>query len=629
MSASGRYVVLDSAASNLVDGDTNGVDDVFIYDVRQRVTGRVSVTSAGYEGNGHSSQPAISSAGRYVVFRSSASNLVAGDSNGVSDVFIYDRTVGSTARISVDGAGGESNGPSSAPAISGDGRYVAFASGASNLVAADTNAVDDVFVRDRLAGTTTRVSVDDGGGQAGAASARPSISGDGGSVAFDSAASNLVVGDTNNARDVLVRSLALGTTRRVSVGAGGLQGSGASGGASISSDGRRVAFESVAPLDGSDRNGVSDVYVRDRLANATIWASGWAANQGWQKGGASTSPAISGDGRYVALALHSDVNVTDLNRARDIYEYDLVTGQWAHISRDDVTGPGNQTSDNPALSADGTYAVFESLATNFYPDTNGVQDTFMHQWVGVPSQAATTITGMPDTTSWSFAGLFEDQHPPSPCGLGKPAAPSVEASPRSAGADRSAGEPTGTIRLVCRTLPVPLRPPVPEPRPEPPVEEDPDPRPGPIPVPPPPFYDEPPRREGVVFVYHRVSGNKKPETEPYRSAQVGPNEFRDDADGVSAFELPVEPESRKPYLVPYAIEIFNGNKVVGAPCRGTLTADHNQGSNGPHWSLNCDGDNRTVLSVDAVKKRAAGLVECNPAWTTDIDGHGCVTSTWP
>jgi Tol biopolymer transport system component len=360
----------------------------------------------------------------------------------------------------VDGAGAQANGASAEPSLSADGRYVAFRSAASNLVGSDTNAADDIFVRDRTAGTTTRVSVGAAGLQANGASGAPAVSGNGGFVAFHSSASNLVGGDTNSATDVFVRSLAGATTTRVSLSAGGGQGSDPSSSPSISSDGTRIAFQSTAALASGDDNGVSDVYVRDRSANTTTWAAAWAQAQGWTSRGANSSPSISGDGRYVALALDSDVAISDLNNARDIYEYDLTSGEWAHISQDTVTGPGNTASDSPSLSSDGTRAAFESLATNFHADTNGAQDTFVHQWVKSPATGGTA-----SGTSPAEGPAQEETQPPRHCGLAKPEAPTGEPAPdSSSGSAGTQAVPTdGAIRVSCTVTPVPppVSPPIP------------------------------------------------------------------------------------------------------------------------------------------------------------------------
>jgi hypothetical protein len=205
ISADGGHVAFRSTASNLVAGDTNSVGDVF---VRNRVTGattRISVASDETQANGESVQPSISADGRYVAFYSLASNLVAGDTNGVSDVFVHDQMTDALTRISVATNGTQGDGESYSPSISEDGRYVAFFSSASNLVANDTNAVPDVFVHDTATGATTRVSAASDGTQGNNGSGNVSaISADGHSVAFSSAASNLVLGDTNGVEDVFV-----------------------------------------------------------------------------------------------------------------------------------------------------------------------------------------------------------------------------------------------------------------------------------------------------------------------------------------------------------------------------------------------------------------------------------------
>src|SRR5437016_6896835 len=166
LAADGRFVAFGSDATNLVTGDTNAVSDAFVDD---RVTGpteRVSVSSAGAEANGTSFAPAISADGRFVAFPSEATNLVTRDTNGVTDVFVRDRLTGSTERVSVSSAGAEANGTSFAPAIAADGRFVAFASDATNLVGRDTNGAVDIFVHDRVTGATKRVSVASTGSQA-------------------------------------------------------------------------------------------------------------------------------------------------------------------------------------------------------------------------------------------------------------------------------------------------------------------------------------------------------------------------------------------------------------------------------------------------------------------------------
>ncbi len=245
VSADGRFVAFYSDASNLAAGDTNGYRDVFVRDCQSGTTERISIDSGGSQGNNGSQTSSISADGTFVAFWSLSSNLVAGDTNGYPDVFVRDRQSGTTERVSVDSAGAQGNNGSQYSSISADGRFVAFWSLSSNLVAGDTNGSADIFVRDRQSGTTDRVSVDSGGAQGnGSCGFALSISADGRFVAFWSYATNLVAGDTNGYPDVFVHDRQSGTSERVSVDSGGAQGNSSSGNnaISISADGRFVAF---------------------------------------------------------------------------------------------------------------------------------------------------------------------------------------------------------------------------------------------------------------------------------------------------------------------------------------------------------------------------------------------------
>src|SRR5690606_534630 len=205
ISADGRYVSFDSGSTNLVNGDTNGRSDVFVHDRLTGNTSRVSVNSAGVQGDGDSGVSSISADGRYVAFASAATNLVAGDTNIESDVFVHDRLTGNTTRVSVSTGGVEGNSGSGGPSISADGRYVAFASTASNLVLSDYNTEVDVFVRDRLKGTTALVSQSSTGTTGNRGSYSPSISADGRYIVFDSPASTLTDGHVGEYWDVFIR----------------------------------------------------------------------------------------------------------------------------------------------------------------------------------------------------------------------------------------------------------------------------------------------------------------------------------------------------------------------------------------------------------------------------------------
>src|SRR6476661_8118752 len=269
ISANGRFVAFQSQASNLVPGDTNNQSDIFVRDLLTNTTTRVSVDSAGNPGNSPSNNSAISADGRFVAFQSYASNLVPGDTNNKNDIFVRDLSTNTTTRASVDSAGFQGNSDSLLPSISADGRFVAFTSFASNRLPGDTNNRDNIFVRDLSTNTTTRVSVDSAGTPGNSDSFISAISADGRFVAFQSQASNLVPGDTNNffnQAKIFVRDLSTNTTTRVSVNSAAARGQydDALFGPLISADGRFVAFSSGASnLVPGDTNNATDVFVSD------------------------------------------------------------------------------------------------------------------------------------------------------------------------------------------------------------------------------------------------------------------------------------------------------------------------------------------------------------------------------
>ncbi len=378
MSADGRWVAFTSAASNLVSGDTNAATDVF---VRDRLTGaveRVSVSSSGAQANGASELPTISADGRFVSFRSLASNLVSGDTNNAWDIFVRDRATGVTERVSVSSSGGQGTGTSRDPSLSADGRFVAFASTSANLVSGDTNGAQDIFVRDRLTGATTRMSVDSSGVQGNADSNNPSLSADGHLVLFDSTASNLVSGDTNAARDVFLRDRTANTTTRLSVSSSGAQSNGDSARAHFSASGSLVVFESGASnLVSGDTNARNDIFLRDRGASTTTRID-------LRPGGVQTSrdsdfPTISADGRWVAY-YSTDTGLVsgDTNAVGDVFELDRNSGTTSRVSVDSSGVQGNANSTTPALADNGSVAL-ESDASNLVSgDTNAATDLFVH-----------------------------------------------------------------------------------------------------------------------------------------------------------------------------------------------------------------------------------------------------------
>lgn len=327
ISANGRFVAFSSRATNLVPDDTNGFEDVFVAD---RETGTVELISRGIDGpaNGASTFPRLSADGRYVVFQSRAGNLVEGDTNGTSDIFVYDREADTLQPVSTGRDGAPANGSSITPAISDDGRVVTFASRATNLVETATSGTfEQIFVSEWQSGAIELASRSGTGAPANAISFLPDLTADGSQVAFKSEAFNLVPNDTNGVPDVFVRDRGAGTTQRVSVDSFGNQANGLSGGPGISADGRFVAFVSFAsnfvPDDG---NGFSDVYVYDRfppareqgeIARVTIAID----NFGEPNEGVADFPvSISADGRWIAFAsAASNLVPNDLNNDLDAF----------------------------------------------------------------------------------------------------------------------------------------------------------------------------------------------------------------------------------------------------------------------------------------------------------------------
>jgi uncharacterized repeat protein (TIGR01451 family) len=381
ISADGRYVAFTSSASNLVTGDTYGATDVFVHDRENNVTERVSMASNGTQANDHAWHiPAISADGRYVAFTSAASNLVSGDTNGSWDVFVHDRETNVTELVSKASDGTLGDFVSEYPRISADGRYVVFISGATNLVPNDTNGTFDIFVHDRTTKVTERVSISSSGVEGNDVSytytVSPGISDDGRYVAFRSKASNLVDGDTNGARDIFVHDRQTKVTERVSIASDVTQGDNDSYDPVISADGRYVAFTSDASNLAPDSAG-GGIFIHDRDAKTTKRVSG-----------DGLFVAISADGRYVAFKSTSA-------SPYDIFVHDSQTDVTDRVSTAGDGTQGNGSSNHPSISADGRYVAFSSSATNLVSgDTNGVSDVFVLERtvdLGIIKQAPVTV----------------------------------------------------------------------------------------------------------------------------------------------------------------------------------------------------------------------------------------------
>lgn len=408
LSGNARRVAFTSAATNLTPKDDgNGSKrDVFVYD---QGSGAVELVSAGLGGaaaDATSGQPVLDDDGSHVAFASRATNLVAGDANRFSDVFVLVAGAG-LVRASVASDGAEANGASAEPDLSSDGRLVVFTSRADNLVRGDTNGSHDVFVRDMVTGATTLVSRALREVSADGRSSAPAISADGRFVTFSSDASNLVAGDRNRRQDVFRRDLLTHHTKLISVrrGGGGGQNKAMPGGraqaSDVSRDGRFVVFESDATnLVARDRNRRTDVFVRDLRRGSTRRVSVSTTNE--EGSGASFLPTITPDGRFVAFASRADDLVAEDARGLDVFVRDVgrETTVIANVSsrgrlrgRERAAPPPTR----PSLSADGATAAFASSASNYVRgDTNRVADVFLRRLTPAASATAVRRVGLVD-----------------------------------------------------------------------------------------------------------------------------------------------------------------------------------------------------------------------------------------
>ncbi|MGP3965815.1 S8 family serine peptidase [Nonomuraea sp. 3N208] len=396
LSGDGSVVVFASPASNLGDGDTNGELDIFATDLRTRTTERVSVPSGGGLADGFSLSPTISGNGRFAGFNSGATNLVPGDTNGQTDAFVHDRQTGTTERVSVSSEGVQGDGLSGSPRLSGDGRFAVFISDAANLVPGDTNDRSDVFVRDRQTGTTERISAAADGTQLDGHSREATISADGRYVAFQSDTSTVVPGDSNGVIDVFVRDRQTGTVERVT----GPHPDTATTGPVISAGGRHVAF--------SNGVGLGQLYVHDLTTHTSELVS--AAADGSEADGMSFAPNLSADGRTVAFYSDSAKLVAgDTNRFNDVFVRNLATRVTERLSAGPKGADADGWSDLPSISDDGRYVVYESTSANLVEgDTNRHSDVFLHDRVAGP-EALFALSDLDVTPEVSRSGRVRVQ----------------------------------------------------------------------------------------------------------------------------------------------------------------------------------------------------------------------------
>jgi Tol biopolymer transport system component len=376
LSAGARFVAFDSLAIDLVNADTHGVSQVYVRDLVSGATELVSVGAVG-GASGASASASISADGRLVAFASRATDLVSAPLTGTGDVFVRNRTSGTVVVASLTPELGAADGPSSEPTLSSDGRVVAFTSSASDLVSGDANATTDVFVRDLETATTTRASVDSAGREGSGDSGAPALSADGRFVVFFSTSPELLAVDRNGgAGDVFVRDRAFGSTELVSAAADGTQGFTGSGGPglqAVSADGRFVSFASRAQNLAPGANGFSQVLVRDRLSGSITLAS--TDDAGVPGLDDSTASALSADGRFVAFTSAAPNLVPDdTNGAINVFVRDLTTGRTARVDVPVAAGqtPTGSSARSPAISPDGAFVAFVSTAANLTDPAAGV-----------------------------------------------------------------------------------------------------------------------------------------------------------------------------------------------------------------------------------------------------------------
>lgn len=377
-------------ATNLVSGDTNARVDIFLKDLSSGTVTRLSTSSGGVQINGNSYSPAFSSDGNIVAFHSDATNLVGSDTNNTNDVFVKNLTTGVVTRVSTGNGDVQGNGSATDASISADGNLVVFRSYASNLVSGDTNGERDIFLKNISTGITTRMSADAGGVEGNAGSDKPVISADGSKVAFWSLASNLAAGDTNGTYDVFIKDVVTGAVTIASSDAGGTIGNLGSFDPVFSPDGTKVAYRTFSNnLILGDGNGASDIFVKDLTSGILTLIS--CAADGVTFGNAdSFSPVFSPDGTKVAFASRASNLVSgDTNGMMDIFVKDLTTGETIRVSR---TPEGTQPFRDcfqPVWSPDGSKIAFHTASANLVGgDANNAFDVYV---VGLEGQL--TIPG--------------------------------------------------------------------------------------------------------------------------------------------------------------------------------------------------------------------------------------------
>ncbi|MFK5984834.1 MAG: hypothetical protein QM479_05365 [Pseudomonadota bacterium] len=378
ISANGNAVVFTSGATDLVANDTNGVTDTFIRDLVNQTTKRLSVNSSGAEGNDGSYNPSISDNGLYVAYQSNANNLVLGDTNNEADIFVVNTsTTIKPVRVSINSAGDEANDSSYYPSISGDGNFIAFLTDANNLVAGDTNSNGDIIVVNNSTITQpVRVNLNTDGSQANAYSYYPDLSTDGRHISFASEATNLVNNDNNNTTDAFVHDKNTGITTRVSVDSNGAETNQQSGLIRISGNGQDIAYLSAD----SPSFNHSDAFVYSSGQKIRVHNNTQGNYPQTSPSHSITSNSSSADGRYIVFSSNAfNLLASNMNEGTNIFLRDTLTNTTKLINSATDGSKADNHSSHSSISSDGRYILFESDATNLVAnDTNNTRDIFRY-----------------------------------------------------------------------------------------------------------------------------------------------------------------------------------------------------------------------------------------------------------
>jgi Tol biopolymer transport system component len=382
LSANGRYVLFSTNAKNFARKDASGDEDAYVLDRWTGVQHRASQNSAGIKAKLSCFDARMSPDAHYVVYWTGSNNLDPRDTNSAVDVFVHDRINGTTELASVNSLGVVGNAASALPSVSGDGRWVCFASDSTNFEPGDSGLWTDIFVHDQISGITERIDRTPSGGWPSGHALGSAVSSDARFIAYTSKAPDIVPNDTNGAEDLFLYDRSTQVTERISVANDGTEANGETNYLfTMSSDARYFAFASTASnLTVGDTNGDFDVFVRDRYLQTTECVS--VALDGLPSNGLSGAPFVSDDGRFIAFGSHgSNVIIGDDNQTADAFLRDRTAGQTVLITATPWGSVGHLGAFPSAISSDGRWVGFFGESRDYVAgDYNGKSDAFVRDW---------------------------------------------------------------------------------------------------------------------------------------------------------------------------------------------------------------------------------------------------------